>query len=258
MIGLDPILYALGDDPFQPLSPGGEMKCPTCGENTPESWSRLSPSGVSAQYFKGAQAHNQHVHLDWMLCANPECKELVIRVHESELSRISDSSMPPPTSWLARPRTGGRVVDVAVPDPYRVDYLEAAAILDISSRMSAVLSRRILADILEKYAKLTDFSLKARIDAFVADKNHPRDLRQNLGHFIEIGNFGAHTQTNDQGEIVNVDQEEAAWMLDLVERLFDYFIVSPEKDRKIREAFDEKLNATKRKPIDTPPEEESS
>ncbi len=234
------------------------MKCPTCGENTPESWSALftfddSFSSGSSRFLEGPQAHNRHVRLDWMLCANPECKELVIRVHES--AALSDSSI---TSWLARPRTAGRVVDVVVPDPYRVDYLEAAAILDISSRMSAVLSRRILADILEKYAELTDFSLKARIDAFVADTSHPHSLRENLGYLIEMGNFGAHTQTNDQGEIVDVNQEEAAWTLDLVERLFDYFIVSPEKDRKIREAFDEKLNAAKRKPIDTPPEEESS
>ncbi len=258
MIGLDPILYALGDDPFQPLSPGGEMKCPTCGENTPESWSALyafdsSGSGSYSQFLEGLQAHNRHVRLDWMLCANPECKELVIRVHETSGMPYSST-----TSWLARPRTGGRVVDAAVPAPYRADYLEAAAILDISSRMSAVLSRRILADILEKYAKLTDFSLKARIDAFVADTSHPHSLRQNLGYLIEMGNFGAHTQTNDQGEIVDVDQKEAAWTLDLVERLFDYFIVSPEKDRKMREAFDEKLNAAKRKPIDTPPEEEPS
>ncbi len=232
------------------------MKCPTCGENTPESWSGLYADGGTL--LKGPQAHNQYVELDWMWCANLECKELVIRVHESSEAPYLGIPYTYTASWIARPRTGGRVVDAAVPDPYRADYLEAAAILDISSRMSAVLSRRILADILEKYAKLTDFSLKARIDAFVADTNHPHQLRQNLDYLIEMGNFGAHTQTNDQTEIVDVDKEEADWTLDIIERLFDYFIVSPEKDRKIREAFDEKLKAAKRKPIPALPEDKSS
>ncbi len=231
------------------------MKCPTCGENTPESWRELYADGGAL--LEGPRAHNHYVRLDWMRCANPECKELVIRIHESA-SAAPHLGGAYTASWIARPRTGGRVVDAAVPDPYRADYLEAAAILDISSRMSVVLSRRILADILEKYAKLTDFSLKARINAFVADTNHPHDLRQNLGYLIEMGNFGAHTQTNDQTEIVDVDKEEADWTLDLIERLFDYFIVSPEKDRKIREVFNEKLKAAKRKPIPALPEEKPS
>jgi len=124
--------------------------------------------------------------------------------------------------------------------------------------MSAVLARRILADLLEKYANLTDFSLKVRINEFAKDTNHPHDLRHNLGYLAEVGNFGAHTQTNDQAEIVDVDEEEADWTLNLVDRLFDYFIVSPEKDRKMRKALDEKLQAANRKPIDAPPEGESS
>jgi hypothetical protein len=61
-----------------------------------------------------------------------------------------------------------------------------------SPRMSAVLSRRVLADLLERYTGLTDFNPKARIDAFIEDKSHPYRLRENLGHLVEMGNFGAH------------------------------------------------------------------
>lgn len=151
-----------------------------------------------------------------------------------------------------------RQIAVEVPEHLRRDYKEADSILHQSPRMSAVLSRRILSDLLEKYAKRTEFSLKERLDAFVEDTNHPHHLRQNLGYLVEMGNFGAHTQTNDQAEIVDVEQEEADWTLDLVGRLFDYFIISPEKDRKMRETFDEKLKDANRRPIVPPPAEETS
>jgi Domain of unknown function (DUF4145) len=61
-----------------------------------------------------------------------------------------------------------------------------------SPRMSAVLSRRILADLLARYVGLTHFSVEARIDAFFEDKSHPYRLREKLGHLVETGNFGAH------------------------------------------------------------------
>jgi hypothetical protein len=62
-----------------------------------------------------------------------------------------------------------RSLDPQVPPEYRKDYLEAAAILDISPRMSAVMSRRVLAELLKKYAGLKQRGLEAQVDAFIAD-----------------------------------------------------------------------------------------
>jgi Domain of unknown function (DUF4145) len=121
--------------------------------------------------------------------------------------------------------------------------------------MSAVLSRRILADLLEKYADLTQFSLPARIDVFAADKDHPRQLRENLHYFREIANFGAHNQKDDQAAIIDVGSEEAEWTLDLLDRLFDYFIATPARDRRMREAMDERIKEAGRKPIEPVPDD---
>lgn len=63
----------------------------------------------------------------------------------------------------------------------------------------------------------------------------------------EIANFGAHTQADDQAEIIDVSVEEAEWTLEIVERLFDYFIVTPEKNKETRETFDQKLKADVRR-----------
>jgi hypothetical protein len=144
------------------------------------------------------------------------------------------------------------------------DYREASVILDDSPRMSAVLSRRVLADLLDKYAELKDKNLVDRIDKFIADKTHPSRIRENLHYLREMGNFGAHTQENkspqvaspqqgpSEATVINVSKEEAEWTIKVVEDLFDYFIVAPEKDKFLRMAFDQKIKDAKRKPINPP------
>lgn len=97
--------------------------------------------------------------------------------------------------WFAVPKVKSVLpLDKLIVDPLRKDYIEAFTILDDSPRMSSVLSRRILADLLKQYAGLTQFNLEQRIDAFVLDTTHPRRLRENLHYLREMGNFGAHTQ----------------------------------------------------------------
>ncbi|MGZ4300657.1 MAG: DUF4145 domain-containing protein [Gaiellaceae bacterium] len=160
--------------------------------------------------------------------------------------------------WLAHPRSSGRHVDPLITGDLRRDYDEAGMILDVSPRMSAVLSRRILADLLERYAGLEKFSLGERVDDFAKDTAHPSQLRENLHYLREIANFGAHTQKDDQAQIIDVSREEAEWTLDLVDRLFEYFIVGPERDRKMREGFDKKLEDAGRKPLAPPAGNEAS
>jgi Domain of unknown function (DUF4145) len=244
------------DQPLQISSSGGLMKCPTCGEHTPDSWQNLQPPALGAR-------GNHTIGLGYMQCANNKCGELVVRVHDSY--RVPDGirgSRPHADAWLAYPGRGeARPIDPLVPDEFKRDYQEAAAILDISPRMAAVLARSILADLLEKYVKLTDFSLSKRIDKFRADKTRPSNLRENIHHFREIADFGAHTQKNDQDQIIPVDRDGAEWMLDFLDRLFTYFIVEPEKDREMRERWDKNLADAGREPInplpDGPPSEDA-
>jgi hypothetical protein len=76
-----------------------------------------------------------------------------------------------------------------------------------------------------------------------------------MHRFREVANFGAHTTTSGQGEVIPIDRAEAEWTLDLVERLFDYLIVTPATDKKMREAIDEKIKAASRKPIKALPDD---
>jgi hypothetical protein len=184
-----------------------------------------------------------------MACANEPCKQLVVRFHDSYIVDDGTTSSTKTDTSIGYPRDRVRQVDPHVPEEFARDFIEAAAILDRSHRMSAVLARRVLSDLLEKYANLGQFSLTTRIDKFIDDTNQPRSLRENLHHLREIADFSAHTQRNDGSEVLDVTREEAEWTLDVVERLFDHFIVTPEKDRAIREGIDAKIKEAGRKEI---------
>jgi hypothetical protein len=236
-------------------SVGGVMKCPNCGENTPDAWERFhDPAGRSTTLVN--HERGSFVTVDWMDCANDTCKQLVIRVQESYVPPLpygaQEVALQQTTMWFAFPRLAARAIDLLVPEPFRTDYAEAAAILSISPRMSAVLSRRILQDVLRKYAGRDEFSLAKQIDGFIDDKAQPSSIRDNLHYLREIGDFAAHTQVTDQAEIVSVGQPEAEWTLDVVGRLFDHFIIGPEKDRQMREGMDQKIKAANRKEIPEP------
>lgn len=232
------------------------MKCPVCAGHSPPKWTPFAteaPQGLAIS-LPGAKSILEEVKVEWMRCSNEECQQLIIRLHEVRLTGQMAPFMQT-DSWVARPRFGetDRPINALVPEPFRTDYAEAAAILGLSPRMSVVLSRRILADVLEKFADQKQFSLAARIDKFVADTNHPRQLRENLHHFREIADFGAHTQRDDQAEVLDVGSAEAEWTLDLLDRLFDYFIVTPDRDQKMRDVMDERIKAAGRRPIEPPP-----
>jgi hypothetical protein len=247
------------------------MKCPYCGDNTKDAWRQLivaCPPWSTLRLLSGEpsleemspkqlDAPNQHtVTLDWMVCEAERCKQLVIRVHESYLPSIGNRHDPrtyiqQTDTWFARPHQPVlRRAAEGIPDDLKCDYEEAASILDLSPRMSAVLSRRILGDLLERYAGIKNRSLAKQIDTFIADTSHPRRLREGLHHFREAADFAAHTQTDEQsGEIINVGRDEAEWTLDRVDGLFEYFIIEPDQESQRLAAMDKKIADAGRKAI---------
>jgi hypothetical protein len=154
------------------------------------------------------------------------------------------------TDWLALPlRKAIPSISNLIPDGMARDYREAHWILEDSPRMSSVLSRRILADLLEHYGKIKAYTLATQIDKFEEDKSHPARHRDNLHYLREIGDFSAHTKTDTKGNIIEVTPEEAEWTLRVVSGLFDYFIIDPATDEAVRSRVDEMLKEAGRKPI---------
>ncbi len=243
------------------------MDCPFCSHAIAATWQRfivesdhlgrkITPhqNALTTSVLRGDTRGSVTVAAQWLLCQN--CQEIVVQITRAEALQS-----PPTETWIALPRRPNLpAVHQLVTDPFRKDYLEAWTIVEDSPRMSAVLSRRVLADMLEKYAGLKQFSLAQRIDGFIGDTRHPLWIRENLHYLREVGDFGAHTQQDKNATastvhppaepaIINVDKAEAEWTLRIISDLFEYFIVAPQKDKEMRAAIDKKLADASRKPI---------
>jgi hypothetical protein len=182
--------------------------------------------------------------VEWMHCSNSECKELIIRLVEWDY----EGSVSTFVRFLV-PQHRQVSIDPLIPPNLAKDYTEAWTILNASPRMSAVLSRKILSDLLKDYAGLTQHNLLNQIDKFVEDKSTPIRIIKNLHFLREMGNFGAHTMTDGAGNIIACTPEEAEWTLKVVGDLFDHFIVRTKKDEQLRNAFNLKLQQAGRKTL---------
>jgi hypothetical protein len=209
------------------------MKCPFCSYLTADDWQTAGMISGSGKDFSSLS-------IDWMRCANEACQQTIVRMRELQYRVVNGQPMSSPTEWIARPRGGIRPVDERVPEPLRTEYLEAAAILDLSPRMSAALSRQVLSDLLAEYAHAGDDKLTAKIERFTSDSSHPLRLRENLRQLPTVAEDEAGA--GGQAHIPDVSEAEAVWMLDLLDRLFDYLIVDPARDEQMRASVTELID----------------
>ena len=134
-----------------------------------------------------------------------------------------------------------------VPDALAQDYIEANEVLPISPKASAALSRRCLQTILNE-AGYKQSNLAKQVDSILeetdASKALPGDLRDNLDAIRNFGNFSAHP-INDKTslQIIDVDEGEAEWSLQLVLDLFAHFYLRPAIAAERRAKLNAKLAA---------------
>jgi hypothetical protein len=250
---------------------GLAVECPVCTKQSNPDWHAFETmqDGAYTNALLGVPSNGyNHVSLEWMRCANESCNQLIVQIHERQVTGSIAGGAPlfRIDSWTVRPRFGDlkRPIDPLVPEPFRTDYQESTALLEVSPRMSAVLARRIAGDLLKTYAGKKHFSLTARIRSFIKDGEGPASLRDNLDHFREIADFGAHTQEavteTESGEmevvIIDADRDDAEWTLDIVDRLFDHFIVQRGRDEAMRRKWDENIARTGRDAIRPSDEED--
>lgn len=70
----------------------------------------------------------------------------------------------------------------------------------------------------------------------------PSRLADNLDALRTVGNFAAHPiKSTSTGEVVDVEDGEAEWLLDVLEDLFDFYFVLPVRAQGRRDALNAKL-----------------
>lgn len=136
---------------------------------------------------------------------------------------------------LPRPELPPEVIE-----PYLSDFYEACFVLVDSPRASAALSRHCLQALLRDRAGVTPGNLNDEINHVLASTALPPQLASSLAATLDVGNFAADpTKGSHPGLIAPVELGEAESLLDVLEALFDFFLVKParltEKPRALEE-----------------------
>lgn len=157
----------------------------------------------------------------------PSCKKPIIALQHGKI-RVNGEYGPP---RLVYPIHIQRFVPPEVPEVIREDFIEAVAVLPISEKASAALSRRCLENLLTDVGIKGKGSLSTQIDE--AMKNLPTHISENLDAIRIVGNFAAHPiKDTHTGTIVDVEPDEAEWNLNVLEQLFDFYYVQPARAKK--------------------------
>ena len=127
---------------------------------------------------------------------------------------------------------------------------EACLVLPFSPKASAALSRRCLQNIIRLKEGIKEGNLKTEIEKLIATNKLPSYISDNLEIIRGFGNIAAHgMEDRASGEILDVEPNEAEFLLDVLELLFDLYFVQAAKAAKMKAALNQKLTSAGQKPI---------
>lgn len=130
-----------------------------------------------------------------------------------------------------------------VPNEYASLYLEACSVLPFSPRSAAALARRLLEAILIGQGAAKSKNLHEQI-SWCLQKGLPSYISDNLDNVRKVGKFAAHIKENvHTGEILEVEQGEAEFVLACIVDLCDFYFVLPARAKARSSAIQIKLEA---------------
>lgn len=180
----------------------------------------------------------------------PACKKLIVglmRVNTQDPYEDDPSWYGISEETIVMPRVPERdPIPPEVPSEFTTDYEEACRILIDSPQASAALSRRCLQHILRECAGVEASSLFREIQSVVDRGAIPPYLVDALQEIRVAGNLAAHPMKSGRtAEIVKVEHVEAERSLAVIEALFDFYFVRPEREKQQRDALFRKFEETK-------------
>lgn len=208
------------------------MKCPHCLIEVNADFEEM---GLNTMH------NNKRLAVQTMSCPNPTCRKAIVLLCMYELSggswNITDQMQIFPQG-SSRPLCPVEVIDKDIAE----DYNEACFVLPISTKASAALSRRCLQNLLLTKANVKKGDLSHQIDEVISNGGLPSHLSDSIDAIRNIGNFAGHPlKSTSSGEIVSVEIGEAEWVLDVLESLFDFYYIQPNKIAEKRKLLNAKL-----------------
>lgn len=117
-----------------------------------------------------------------------------------------------------------------IPQAIREDYEEACAVINLSPKASATLSRRCLQGMIRNFWGISKSRLVDEIDA-LKDKIHPTQWKV-IDGVRRIGNIGAHME-KDINLIVDIEPDEAEKLIKLIELLLENWYVKRYEEEQL-------------------------
>lgn len=212
------------------MVPPESIRCPHCLNGTSVSFSIPLKDACSIHGLAGTRYT-----VGSGYCENPECRRLIIWLEE----RSGENK---PVRQYIVPRSKARMGLADVPHDMAKDYEQACAVLDLSPPASAALARRCLQRVIREHFGVKKGSLHDEIDEVVKSGRVPPYLVDLLDRVREIGNLAAHpAQDGATGLIVDVEEGEARWTLEIIEGLFKYCFVEAKETERRTKSLEEKL-----------------
>lgn len=163
----------------------------------------------------------------------PSCKNVTVRT-------LGIGDKYPNIATNIYPKSSAKQFPDFIPQQIRQDYEEAYAIVELSPKASATLSRRTLQSMIRDFYKIKGKSLFDEIND-IEDKIDPTE-KPVLDSLRQIGNIGAHPEENIN-TIVDIEPGEAEKLLKVIE----YFMKSWYINRNEVQQLFEEVNSTNEK-----------
>lgn len=207
----------------------GSFTCPFCNKGIAKSldtykehWVTRDTNGMCSKPPSPGQ-----LCVSYYTC--PNCEEISILINVDSDPSIGVVNI--------RPRSLARQFPEYVPEAVRNDYEEACAIVSLSPKASATLSRRCLQGMIRDFWKITD--KKRLVDEIDALQNKvPATQWKILNSIRRLGNIGAHPEA-DVNLIIDIEPEDAQKLISVIELLIrQWYIERHEQEQLYKDVLE--------------------
>lgn len=205
------------------------FQCPYCQMIMPISENTLQIRKTSFESKDGLVYLDAYSRKESVSCLEisfykcPNCNKYTIKAIGTG-DYIDDVNVP------IRPISSAKQFPNYIPEAIRQDYEEACAIVELSPKASATLSRRCLQGMIRDFWGIEKKNLYEEISAL---KNQiPADLWASMDALRQLGNIGAHME-KDTNVIVDIDPNEANSLIQLIELLMNEWYIEREKRKEL-------------------------
>lgn len=200
------------------------FKCPYCDTTFPliyTTYRHWHPSFDASDNQSYNSTYPTQISLRFYLC--PSCKRLSIKASSAGSETGSFNTNLLPNSFATQ-------FPDYVPESIRNDYSEACAIVNLSPKASATLSRRCLQSLIRDFWGIKKNTLYQEITEL---QNHvSAEQWKVLNALRNLGNIGAHPEA-DANLIIDIDPDDAVKIIKVIELLIKQWYVERHEQQKL-------------------------